>query len=84
MHCRVRPLLSKLDSHGDFAVDVTQLKSVVHVVDEENVLFHQTNYNNSSQKKSKPFEYERVYKPSDDQDIVFKDVAPLLTSLLDG
>ncbi len=32
----------------------------------------------------KAFEFERVYNPTDTQDTVFDDVAPLLTSLLDG
>ncbi|XP_029966211.1 kinesin-like protein KIF25 [Salarias fasciatus] len=33
---------------------------------------------------SKMFEFERVYGPEDSQDTVFKEVKPLLTSLLDG
>jgi len=50
----------------------------------ETLLFNQLNVNNTSANKSKTFEYERVYEPTDEQKTVFGDVAPLLTSLLDG
>ena len=34
--------------------------------------------------QKKEFEFERVYGPDTDQKSLFDDVAPLLTSLLDG
>lgn len=76
-----------LDSNGDEAlleIAGTQSEKIVGVLDEENVTFNQINHNNSALNKSRSFEYERVYRPTDDQDAVFNDVAPLLTSLLDG
>lgn len=82
MHCRVRPLLAALDSNGDeklLGLSKTQSEKIVSVLDEETLNFNQINLN-----KSRNFEYERVYKPSDDQKTIFADVAPLLTSLLDG
>lgn len=36
------------------------------------------------QMQRKEFEFERVYSPDTDQQSLFEDVAPLLTSLLDG
>eukprot|EP00111_Clytia_hemisphaerica_P024190 TCONS_00071287-protein len=87
VHCRVRPLLAALDSNGDgrlLGLPKTQSEKIVEVMDEETLLFNQLNANNSSSNKAKTFEYERVYKPNDDQTMIFADVAPLLTSLLDG
>lgn len=87
VHCRVRPLLAVLDLNSEenlLGIAGTQSEKIVQVVDEENLIFNQINYNNSAMNKTRSFEYERVYKPEDSQDIVFKDVAPLLTSLLDG
>ena len=34
--------------------------------------------------KTRSFEFEKVFNDRDDQQEVFKDISPLLTSLLDG
>jgi len=83
VYCRVRPLLSILDSHGDedtLGLPSTPSEQIIDVIDDESIVFHQKN----GSSKSKPFEYERVFGKEHDQKAVFNDVAPLLTSLLDG
>lgn len=85
VHCRVRPMLAALDSNGDDAmlgIPMTQAERIVEVLDEETLTFNQLN--NGGANRAKKFEYERVYQSSDNQKTVFNDVAPLLTSLLDG
>eukprot|EP00795_Rhopilema_esculentum_P017163 gene17163-8705_t len=79
VHCRVRPMLCDLDSGGEpdlLGLPGTLSEEVVMAQDDENV--------SVTAAKAKSFEFERVYSPADNQDQVFEDVAPLLTSLLDG
>ena len=86
MHCRVRPMLAELDSGGDrdlLGLPGTLSEEVVIAQDDENVFVSAT-IKEGSATKAKAFEFERVYSPTDTQNNVFEDVAPLLTSLLDG
>jgi len=86
VHCRVRPMLAELDSGGDpdlLGLPGTPSEEVVVAQDDENVSVSAT-IKDGSATKAKAFEFERVYNPADSQNNVFDDVAPLLTSLLDG
>ena len=79
-------MLSELDSGGDpdlLGLPGTPSEEVVMSQDDENVSVSAT-IKDGSATKAKMFEFERVYSPTDSQDNVFEDVAPLLTSLLDG
>ena len=81
----MRPLLAELDSGGDIdllGLPGTPAEEVVQPMDDETLSV--TVPNQSGGLKTKMFEYERVYNPTDTQAQVFDDVAPLLTSLLDG
>ncbi|CAH1799654.1 unnamed protein product [Owenia fusiformis] len=80
VHCRVRPLLDF--DRGSQDVKTlgrvgSQSEVVVHVLDDENVCI-------KTSKQTKAFEFERVYSPLENQDTVFEEVQPMLTSLLDG
>lgn len=99
VHCRLRPLLS-FDSgdlclsesvrnkisggqeilSSELGLPGTSSEQVIHAVDDENVSV------TTSKPMSIPktFEYEHVYFPGDDQEIIFEEVRPLITSLLDG
>eukprot|EP00794_Sanderia_malayensis_P000444 gene444-1085_t len=86
VHCRVRPMLAELDSAGDpdlLGLPNTPSEEVVTAQDDENVIVSSSTKEGATQ-KVRLFEFERVYNPSDSQNAVFTDVAPLLTSLLDG
>ena len=82
----MRKLIAAIDSGGDeesLGRAGTPSERVVVVEDEENITVMPSKpIGGQVQKKS--FEFERVYTPENTQTDVFKDVAPLLTSLLDG
>lgn len=81
VHCRVRPVLEfDQDPQGDHRVE-----ECVHCKDEETVLVRQLRASVSGPLLSeKLFEFDRVYGPSDGQEMIFDDIQPLITSLLDG
>lgn len=86
VHCRLRPLISRLDSPGDeesLGREGTPSERVVALLDEEKLMVRPTKPV-GGQMQRKEFEFERVYSPDTDQQSLFEDVAPLLTSLLDG
>ena len=79
-------MLPELDSGGDpdlLGLPGTLSEEVVIAQDDENVSVLPT-IKDGAATKAKAFEFERVYHPTNTQDQVFEDVAPLLTSLLDG
>ena len=61
----------------------TPSEKVVELLDEEKILVKPSKPI-GGQLQKKEFEFERVYGPETDQESLFDDVAPLLTSLLDG
>ncbi|XP_040455068.1 kinesin-like protein KIF25 isoform X1 [Falco naumanni] len=84
VHCRIRPLLP-FDTTGHSISQDRQRtfsEKVAHAADDETVLVKCSRPGHTSINKT--FQFERVYNASESQDIVFADVAPLLTSLLDG
>lgn len=87
VYCRVRPLLASLDSNGNMELlgrACTGSEKIVDVLDEENVSISHQQSGNTASIKVKEYEYERVFDPAESQSSIFTDVAPLLTSLLDG
>ncbi|ELU11503.1 hypothetical protein CAPTEDRAFT_221617 [Capitella teleta] len=62
--------------HVSFNANTTN-EVVIDSVDEETLSV-------TSSKTEKQFDYERVFSGADDQQTVFNDVQPLITSLLDG
>lgn len=99
VHCRLRPLLYfdngkisplealqgkgdslELTGTADLGRPGTASEQVVHALDDENISV------NSSKPASVPkaFEFEHVYFPGDAQELIFEEVQPLITSLLDG
>ena len=83
MLCRVRPLIASLDSQGDkdsLGKAGTPSEQVVFVADEENISVNTPKPSGGQ----RGFEFERVFNPQATQENIFSDVAPLLTSLLDG
>ncbi|XP_070568973.1 kinesin-like protein KIF25 isoform X3 [Ptychodera flava] len=85
VHCRVRPLMT----YDTGSEDVNTLgktgslsEQVVHTLDDENVLVKSNRPGHAATNKT--FEFERVYFPNETQQLVFEEVQPLLTSLLDG
>lgn len=86
MHCRLRPLISRLDSPGDeesLGMTGTPSERVVDLQDEDKLIVRPAKPVGGQMQK-KEFEFERVYGPDTDQKSLFDDVKPLLTSLLDG
>ncbi|XP_019383051.1 PREDICTED: kinesin-like protein KIF25 isoform X3 [Gavialis gangeticus] len=85
VHCRIRPLLL-FDATPGHSVSHNRHKKlsekVAHAVDDETVLVKCSRPGHAS--INKLFQFERVYSATESQDAVFADVAPLLTSLLDG
>ncbi|XP_074046402.1 kinesin-like protein KIF25 isoform X2 [Macrotis lagotis] len=85
VHCRIRPLLPFDDESGDPVFDNRSRslsEKVVHATDDETVLVKCSRPGHPLFNKT--FQFERVYSPLESQKIVFGDVCPLLTSLLDG
>nr|XP_039248539.1 kinesin-like protein KIF25 [Styela clava] len=98
VHCRLRPLLafdngnlSPLDAlHGkgdmnelygtELGKPGSSSEQVVHAIDDENISVLST----KPAAIPKAFEFEHVYFPGDAQDLIFEEVQPLITSLLDG
>ncbi|KAM6084497.1 kinesin-like protein KIF25 isoform 2-T2 [Theristicus caerulescens] len=85
VHCRIRPLLP-FDTAAGHSVSQDRQRNfsekVAYAADEETVLVKCCRPGHASINKT--FQFERVYSASESQDTVFADVAPLLTSLLDG
>ncbi|XP_066533910.1 kinesin-like protein KIF25 [Hoplias malabaricus] len=80
VHCRVRPVLPfdySQSINGPSSSDV-----VVQAFSDDSVLVNCGKP--GSPVVNKMFEFERVHGPEDNQDTVFEEVKPLLTSLLDG
>ncbi|XP_074121268.1 kinesin-like protein KIF25 [Sminthopsis crassicaudata] len=85
VHCRIRPLLPFDTESGDPAFHnrlISLSEKVVHATDDETVLVKCNRPGHPLVNKT--FQFERVYNPLESQKIVFGDVCPLLTSLLDG
>ncbi|XP_056437037.1 kinesin-like protein KIF25 [Gadus chalcogrammus] len=82
VHCRVRPVLP-LDQVQSCSSPSGAISSeeVIHV-SEDTVLVNCIQNGNPA--INKVFEFERVHGPEDSQNVVFEEVKPLLTSLLDG
>ncbi|XP_077781942.1 kinesin-like protein KIF25 isoform X4 [Podarcis muralis] len=85
VHCRIRPLLpfDTLPGESDLKDRQRNIpENVVCEADDETVFVKCNRPGHALINKT--FQYERVYSASDSQVTVFADVAPLLTSLLDG
>ncbi|XP_030092243.2 kinesin-like protein KIF25 isoform X2 [Serinus canaria] len=83
VHCRIRPLLPFDDAAGHSQDRQRNFsEKVAHAADDETVLVKCSRPGHASVNKT--FQFERVYNDLESQDAVFADVAPLLTSLLDG
>ncbi|CDQ74576.1 unnamed protein product [Oncorhynchus mykiss] len=83
VHCRVRPVLPFDDGQGStLAIGPATTEEVVQAVNDDTVVVNCTRMGNLG--LNKMFEFERVHGPEDSQDVVFEEVKPLLTSLLDG
>ncbi|KAG8011311.1 Kinesin-like protein KIF25, partial [Nibea albiflora] len=83
VHCRVRPVLpfDHVQSSTSGSGPVSS-EEVVSAISDDTVLVNCTKTGMPAQNKI--FEFERVHGPEDSQDVVFEEVRPLLTSLLDG
>ncbi|KAM3602629.1 uncharacterized protein V6R79_007710 [Siganus canaliculatus] len=83
VHCRVRPVLpfDHVQSTASGSGPAPS-EEVVSAVCEDTVMVNCMKTGMPVQNKT--FEFERVYGPEDSQDVVFEEVKPLLTSLLDG
>ncbi|NXN39530.1 KIF25 protein, partial [Rhinoptilus africanus] len=85
VHCRIRPLLP-FDTAAGHSISQDRQRNfsekVAYAVDDETVLVKCSRPGHAAINKT--FQFERVYNASESQDTVFADVAPLLTSLLDG
>ncbi|XP_065536469.1 kinesin-like protein KIF25 isoform X5 [Lathamus discolor] len=85
VHCRIRPLLPFDTAAGHLVSQDRQRnfsEEVAYAADDETVLVKCSRPGHASINKT--FQFERVYSALESQDAVFADVAPLLTSLLDG
>uniref|UniRef100_A0A673U165 Kinesin-like protein n=2 Tax=Suricata suricatta TaxID=37032 RepID=A0A673U165_SURSU len=83
VHCRIRPLLPFDEESDDPASgNSSEPAEVVQAVDEETVLVKCDRP--AHPLINKTYRFERVYGPAESQQVVFEDVRPLLTSLLDG
>ncbi|KFV72149.1 Kinesin-like KIF25, partial [Struthio camelus australis] len=85
VHCRIRPLLP-FDTAAGLTIPQDGQRNfsekVAYAADDETVLVKCNRPGHASINRT--FQFERVYNASESQDTVFADVAPLLTSLLDG
>ncbi|XP_034525362.1 kinesin-like protein KIF25 isoform X3 [Ailuropoda melanoleuca] len=85
VHCRIRPLLpfdKELDDAASRDSPSSMPAGVVHAVDDETILVKCDRPAHALINKT--YNFERVYGPAESQHVVFGDVCPLLTSLLDG
>uniref|UniRef100_A0A8C9B4X4 Kinesin-like protein n=1 Tax=Prolemur simus TaxID=1328070 RepID=A0A8C9B4X4_PROSS len=83
VHCRIRPLLPLDNEPGDAVSQSSAVSAeVVRAVDDETVLVKCNRPGHPSINKT--YNFDRVYGPAESQSVVFGDVCPLLTSLLDG
>ncbi|XP_067391907.1 kinesin-like protein KIF25 [Emydura macquarii macquarii] len=85
VHCRIRPLLPFDTASGHSVPQDRHRKlseKVAHAADDETVLVKCNRPGHTLINKT--FQFERVYSAVESQNTVFADVAPLLTSLLDG
>uniref|UniRef100_A0A8C3QFY4 Kinesin family member 25 n=1 Tax=Cyanoderma ruficeps TaxID=181631 RepID=A0A8C3QFY4_9PASS len=85
VHCRIRPLLPFDDAAGHSVSQDRRRnfsEKAAYAADDETVLVKCSRPGHASVNKT--FQFERVYSDLESQDAVFADVAPLLTSLLDG
>ncbi|XP_077568443.1 kinesin-like protein KIF25 [Stigmatopora nigra] len=83
VHCRLRPLLPFDDVQSSpFSSGPDSSERVIQVVSDDTVVVNCTKAGVPQQNKM--FEFERVYGPNDSQEVIFEEVKPLLTSLLDG
>ncbi|OXB65394.1 hypothetical protein ASZ78_017124 [Callipepla squamata] len=85
VHCRIRPSLPFDHAAGHSVSQDRQrnsLENVAYAIDDETVLVKCSRPGHAPINKT--FQFERVYSATESQDTVFADVAPLLTSLLDG
>ncbi|XP_038253565.1 kinesin-like protein KIF25 isoform X2 [Dermochelys coriacea] len=85
VHCRIRPLLPFDTAFGHSVSQDWHRKlseKVAHATDDETVLVKCNRPGHTLINKT--FQFDRVYSAAESQDTVFADVAPLLTSLLDG
>ncbi|XP_056621213.1 kinesin-like protein KIF25 [Triplophysa dalaica] len=83
VHCRVRPILPFDHSPGSPTSNgASSCEAVIQAFNDDSVLVNCVK--TSSPIMNKIFEFERVHGPDDDQETVFDEVKPLLTSLLDG
>ncbi|XP_064564678.1 kinesin-like protein KIF25 isoform X1 [Zonotrichia leucophrys gambelii] len=83
VHCRIRPLLPFDDAAGHSQDRQRNFsEKVAYAADDETILVKCSRPGHASVNKT--FQFERVYNDLESQDAVFADVAPLLTSLLDG
>ncbi|KAK6170341.1 hypothetical protein SNE40_018754 [Patella caerulea] len=80
VHCRLRPLMEfdcGTEDQATLGKPGSKSEVVAHCYDDENICVKTSKHN-------KVFEYERVFNPTEDQPVVFDEVQPMLTSLLDG
>ncbi|XP_045400690.1 kinesin-like protein KIF25 isoform X2 [Lemur catta] len=83
VHCRIRPLLPLDNESGDAVSQSSAVSAeVVRAVDDETVLVKCNRPGHPP--INKMYNFDRVYGPAESQSVVFGDVCPLLTSLLDG
>ncbi|NWU90638.1 KIF25 protein, partial [Upupa epops] len=83
VHCRIRPPLPFDAAAGPLqSGDGNFSEKAALAVDDETVLVRCSRPGHAAINKT--FQFERVYSAAESQDTVFADVAPLLTSLLDG
>ncbi|XP_034847963.1 kinesin-like protein KIF25 [Mirounga leonina] len=83
VHCRIRPPLPFDKEFDDLtSQDGSVPAGVVHAIDDETILVKCDRP--AHPLINKTYNFERVYGPAESQQVVFGDVCPLLTSLLDG
>ncbi|XP_059212714.1 kinesin-like protein KIF25 [Centropristis striata] len=83
VHCRVRPVLPFDHVHSTTSGSrPASSEEAVSAISDDTVMVNCMKTGMPVQNKM--FEFERVHGPEDSQDVVFEEVKPLLTSLLDG
>ncbi|XP_023488669.1 kinesin-like protein KIF25 isoform X8 [Equus caballus] len=83
VHCRIRPALPfDKESEDPLSQNSSVSAEVAHAVDDETVLVRWDRPGHPWINKT--YNFERVYGPAESQRVVFEEVCPLLTSLLDG